>query len=88
MVENKKISTKVHSITAGERFEYGFFETWGIMLRNIVESKELIWQLFRRNFLASYKKSFLGLAWIFILPIVGILSWVFLQKSGMLKPGT
>ncbi len=69
------------------RHELGFFSTWKIMVRNIYQARELIWQLFKRDFLGSYKKSFIGLAWIIISPLVGILSWVFLQKTGMLRPG-
>jgi lipopolysaccharide transport system permease protein len=69
------------------RHELGFFTTWKIMIGNIYQARELIWQLFKRDFLGSYKKSFIGVAWIIISPIVGILSWVFLQKTGMLRPG-
>ena len=50
-------------------------------------SRELIWQLFKRDFLASYKKSFLGISWIFISPIIGIVSWVLLQRTGVLNAG-
>ena len=57
------------------------------MSKNIINSKELIWQLFKRDFFASYKKSFIGIAWIFFLPIIGIISWVFLNMTGMLRPG-
>ncbi len=57
------------------------------MAQNIINSKELIWQLFKRDFFASYKKSFIGISWIFIAPLAGIVSWVFLQKTGMLHPG-
>jgi len=57
------------------------------MAHNIIQAKELIWQLFKRDFLTSYKKSFIGISWIFISPIMGIISWVFLQKTGMLNPG-
>lgn len=70
-----------------QRLKIGFFETWGTMFRNIVKSRELIWQLFRRDFLMSYKKSFLGLTWVFISPLVGIVSWVFLNSAGILQPG-
>ena len=70
-----------------QRHELGFFRTWVVMARHIIDARELIWQLFKRDFFASYKKSFLGISWIFISPIVGIISWVFLQKTGMLKPG-
>ena len=70
-----------------QRHELGFFRTWIVMAQNILQAKELIWQLFKRDFLASYKKSFIGVSWLFISPLVGIISWVFLQKTGMLRPG-
>jgi len=57
------------------------------MSRNIYHSRELILQLFKRDFFASYKKSFLGITWIFISPLMGIVSWVFLNATGMLQPG-
>ena len=62
-------------------------QTWVYMARNIIRSRELIWQLFKRDFLASYKKSFLGISWVFIAPILGILSWVLLQSTGVLNAG-
>ena len=70
-----------------QRHELGILQTWIIMAKNIVGSRELIWQLFKRDFLAGYKKSFVGFAWIFFSPILGIISWVFLQQTGMLQPG-
>jgi len=57
------------------------------MSRNILDSRELIWQLFKRDFFSSYKKSFIGITWIFVAPIMGIVSWVFLNMTGMLHPG-
>jgi lipopolysaccharide transport system permease protein len=69
------------------RHELGLFHTWVVMVQNILGARELIWQLFKRDFFAAYKKSFIGVAWVFITPAVGILSWVFLQKTGLLNPG-
>lgn len=69
------------------RHELGLFATWAVMAQNIWGARELIYQLFKRDFFAAYKKSFLGVAWVFISPIFGILSWVFLQKTGLLQPG-
>jgi lipopolysaccharide transport system permease protein len=70
-----------------QRAKTGFFRTWKVMAKNIINSRELIWQLFRRDFLMSYKKSFLGMAWIFISPVIGIISWVFMNATGILAPG-
>jgi lipopolysaccharide transport system permease protein len=69
------------------RHELGLLRTWVVMARNIWRARELIWQLFRRDFTAGYKKSFVGLTWVFITPLVGIVQWVFLQKTGMWQPG-
>lgn len=69
------------------RLEVGLFATWRIMFTNMYRSRELIWQLFRRDFLMSYRKSFLGITWIVISPIIGIFSWVLLNSTGILQPG-
>ena len=69
------------------RHNIGFFKIWLIMIGNIVISKELIFQLFKRDFLAVYKKSFLGIGWVFISPLIGIVSWVFMNATGILSPG-
>lgn len=70
-----------------QRHELGFFHTWMVMAQNVIRSRELIWQLFKRDFFAQYKKSFIGITWIFISPIMGIVSWVFFKETGMLQPG-
>lgn len=69
------------------RHEMGLFRTWVVMSRNIWGARELIWQLFKRDLLAGYKKSFMGFAWLFISPLFGIISWIFLYKTGMFNPG-
>jgi lipopolysaccharide transport system permease protein len=84
---NKESSQQITIYTPNQRHNLGFFKTWSVMSRNIINSRELIWQLFKRDFFASYKKSFIGITWIFIAPIMGIVSWVFLNMTGMLHPG-
>jgi lipopolysaccharide transport system permease protein len=69
------------------RHEHGLLTTWFIMARNIVNSRDLIWQLFRRDFVAGYKKSFFGYVWRFVAPIAGIVPWVILQRTRLLDPG-
>lgn len=69
------------------RQKIGFFRTWVIMAKNIYKSRDLIWQLFRKDFVSAYKKSFIGLSWVLISPIIGIVSWVFMNAAGILKPG-
>jgi lipopolysaccharide transport system permease protein len=70
-----------------QRLRVSPLRTWVYMLRNIISSKELIYQLFRRDFLMMYKKSFLGRTWLVMAPIIGITSWVFLSAAGILQTG-
>lgn len=47
----------------------------------------LAWQLVRVSVVGGYKKSFIGLAWIFILPILAVLVWIVLNGAGVVDPG-
>ncbi len=70
-----------------QRHELGLLRTWVVMTRNIVRSRELIWQLFKRDFTAQYKKSFIGIIWVFLMPLLGIVQWVLLKRTNILNPG-
>ncbi|MEI6125244.1 MAG: ABC transporter permease, partial [Pseudomonadota bacterium] len=82
---NNKNTTTVY--TPGCRTKIGFFKAWASMFKNIITSRDLIVQLFKRDFFAVYKKSFLGICWIVIAPLIGIISWVFMNATGVLNPG-
>lgn len=69
------------------RAKTSWFKTWKILISNAVSSWDLIYQLFRRDFLMQYKKSFFGMGWLIIAPIMGIVSWVFMNATGVLTPG-
>ncbi len=69
------------------RMKMSFIQSFKVMYRNMTNNWELNFQLFKRDFLQQYKKSLLGMTWLFITPILGILSWVFMNAAGVLKPG-
>jgi lipopolysaccharide transport system permease protein len=72
---------------AHQRRKTGVFEAVWRMIIDVVRCRELIWQLFKRDFLMQYKKSFLGVGWILLAPLIGFASWVFMNAAGVLKPG-
>jgi len=47
----------------------------------------LTYQLFKRDFLSSYKQSFLGILWAIILPLFSIAVFIVLNRSGILNIG-
>ena len=67
--------------------KFGFFKTILVIVKNTIASKELIFQLYKRDFLMQYKKSFLGLGWMIFGPIMGVVSWVLMDSAGVLSPG-
>jgi lipopolysaccharide transport system permease protein len=83
MNQNRKITV----YEANSREKIGFIKGWITMYRNIIDFREMIYVLFKRDFFALYKKSFLGISWVFVAPIFSILSWVFINATGILQPG-
>ena len=53
----------------------------------ITSSRWLIYQLFKRDFLATYKQSLMGVLWAFIIPFAGVVTIVLLSNSGVLDLG-
>lgn len=70
-----------------QRVRQGFWAGWKSMFEGMLGRRELVWQLFRRDFFSKYKQSYLGIMWVLISPAIGIISWVFLNAAGVLKPG-
>ncbi|MEW6040510.1 MAG: ABC transporter permease [Elusimicrobiota bacterium] len=60
---------------------------WKEMFSELADSRELIWQLFRRDFLSSYKQSILGYVWAIVMPLVMVGAFVFLNRSGLVNIG-
>ncbi|MEK6794963.1 MAG: ABC transporter permease [Spirochaetota bacterium] len=69
------------------RSRLGLFGVWRTMAADIYTSRDLIAQMFKRDFFGVYKKSFLGIAWVFITPLLAIVSWLIMNATGILKPG-
>ncbi|MDH7569055.1 MAG: ABC transporter permease [Armatimonadota bacterium] len=60
---------------------------WREMARELLNSRELIWRLFLRDFSARYRQSLLGVAWAGIMPLAAVGTFVFLNQSGVLNIG-
>jgi lipopolysaccharide transport system permease protein len=60
---------------------------WLKMFKELIRSRELIWRLFVRDFLAKYKQTVLGILWAIIMPLLMVGSFVLLNRSGLLNIG-
>jgi len=68
-------------------YKQGMVSIFRNMIANIFENKELIWQLFLRDFKARYKQSLLGWVWIFLMPFITMGTFLLLNISGVIKIG-
>lgn len=64
-----------------------FIKILFLLIRNIMDSREIIFQLLKRDVLMIYKKSFLGYSWLFVAPLLGVISWVIMNATGIVNPG-
>jgi lipopolysaccharide transport system permease protein len=53
----------------------------------IVNSKHVIWHLFKRDFVAQFRQKIFGYFWVLITPVMGIIPFLLIYKMGNLNPG-
>ncbi|MCB0596481.1 MAG: ABC transporter permease [Lewinellaceae bacterium] len=60
---------------------------WRTILKNIRAYSFFIRQLVRINILKDFKRSYIGLLWLFILPVISVIIWILLNGAGIIEPG-
>ncbi|MEM8805214.1 MAG: ABC transporter permease [Cyanobacteria bacterium P01_G01_bin.38] len=58
------------------------------MWADLLGSRELAWQLMKRDINAQYRESFLGIAWAIIPPVIAAAGFTFAANSEVLNIGT
>ncbi|MCD6579045.1 ABC transporter permease [bacterium] len=66
----------------------GYFSIFREIFNELKNNEWLILQLFKRDFLAMYKQSFMGILWAFIIPIISVGTFVVLNRSGIFNIGS
>jgi len=66
----------------------GYLNIFREIGRDLKNNRWLTWQLFKRDFFAAYKQSFIGILWAFIVPLISIGTFVILQQSGIFNYGS
>ncbi|MGA1840022.1 MAG: ABC transporter permease [bacterium] len=65
----------------------GYISIFREIYNEIKANHWLTYQLFKRDFLAVYKQSFIGIFWAFIIPLVSIGTFIILNHSGVFSIG-
>jgi len=79
--------TKITTYEPDNSLKKGYLSIFGDIVREYRENQWLIFQLFVRDFLSVYKQSFIGIVWVFIIPLAGLLTFIILRSSGVFSTG-
>ena len=63
------------------------YRVWHEMVAELIDSHELVWRLFLRDFEAKYRQTVLGFLWALIMPLLTVGTFVFLNRAGILNIG-
>lgn len=76
----------VHIYRPEQRLGWGP-RVWKEMAAELFSCRELVWQLFLRDFKARYKQTVLGFLWLIILPLALVGLFLLLHRAGVLNIG-
>lgn len=79
--------TKIQTYEPDNCLKQGYGSAIKEIFHELIYNKWLIYQLFKRDFSAMYKQSFIGLLWIFIMPILNVGLFAMLGNSGIFNFG-
>lgn len=65
----------------------GYLSIFGEIFNELKKNRWLTYQLFKRDFFAVYKQSFIGVLWALIIPLVSVGTFIILNRSGIFTIG-
>ena len=65
----------------------GYLSIFGEIFHELKNNRWLTFQLFKRDFFAMYKQSFIGILWAVIIPIISVGTFIILNRSGVFTIG-
>lgn len=80
-------ATKLQTYEPDNCLRQGYWAAIKEIFNELFYNKWLIYQLFKRDFSAMYKQSFIGFLWIFIMPVLNVGLFAMLGHSGIFNFG-
>ena len=65
----------------------GFLHIFKEIFNELKMNKWLTYQLFKRDFFALYKQSFVGILWAIIVPLISVVTFIILNRAGVFSIG-
>lgn len=78
---------KITTYEPDNSLKKGYISIFKEIFNEFKENRWLTLQLFKRDFFAVYKQSFIGVFWAFIVPIVSVGTFIILNRAGVFNVG-
>jgi lipopolysaccharide transport system permease protein len=82
-----KIRTAITTYEPDNSIKKGYVSLLREIVNEVIKNKWLTYQLFKRDFFAIYRQSFMGFLWAFIVPLVSVGSFIVLSNAGLFQIG-
>ncbi len=73
--------------SARSKEQLGFLAAVQTFFSDIITYRSLIWEMSKMELKAQYKNSFIGVAWLFFMPLINVAIWLLLTNGGVFNPG-
>ncbi len=80
------MSVSIRVLKPGSRTAHPF-QSVSLAIAEIYRSRSIVWQLFRRDFLAQFQQRLLGYLWALLAPLFAVAGFLIMNLSGVLAPG-
>jgi len=85
--ERRTMEERIVTYEPDNSLKSGYLSIFAEIFRELARNRWLTYQLFKRNFLALYKQSFIGVFWAVILPLISVGTFIILNRSGIFSLG-
>jgi lipopolysaccharide transport system permease protein len=81
------MNPKIITYEPDNSIKKGYRSLFTEIATELMINRWLTYQLFKRDFFATYKQSFMGIFWALIIPLVSVATFVILNRSGLFSIG-
>jgi len=86
-MSDQDMAVEITTYEADNSLKKGYISTLAEIFVQLKENRWLVYQLFRREFLAVQSQSLVGVLWVFLMPLISVGVFILLNRSGIFNIG-
>lgn len=85
--EEEKTMSNIVTYEPDNSIKAGYLFLFKEIARDVLDNGWLTYQLFRRDFIAAYKQTLIGVLWSIFMPVVSVGMFILLNQAGIINVG-